>query len=107
MKHLISQPLQPLGPFDTAAMVTGEPGLPACFRWQSQDHHITHIISTWKGISTDRTHGSSEQYLHKHWWQLQMNDDTIWTVYFDRQPRSRNAARWWLYTIEIPDQNQL
>lgn len=85
----------------SAPRASGEPGPPAEFSWRSQHFVVTEVIKTWKGVGSDRTHGSGEQYVHKHWFEVRVEDGQVMTIYFERQPRSRAQAskRWWLYQI--------
>ena len=98
-EEFISELLQPSTTFSTAGMSHGEPGLPTSFFWRKQEVHVVEVLKTWKE-SGPCTHGSGELYLRKHWYQLLMNDRTVWTVYFERKARSTHdrKRRWWLYT---------
>lgn len=94
-QRLISQPILPLaGTADISAMTRGEPGLPAGFVWNKQEFRIREKLEAHKSYGNDHTHGSDEKYLQKHWYELAMDDDTVWKVYFDRY-----AKRWWLHSI--------
>jgi len=99
--ELLSQPLQPLpGSFDAKAMAYGEPGLPTVFKWAGKDFAVRSVLRRWKSDCADRTHGSSERYRDKFWYDLQMANGEIWRVYFDRQMRSRKVTqRWILYAV--------
>ena len=79
---------------------TGEPVAPSEFSWRNQTYQVVEIIDKHKGIDRDRTHGSSEQYVHKHWFTVKVNDGRIMSIYFERQPRGRGTQRWWLYQVE-------
>ena len=98
-EQFVSESIQPHGGADTSRMARGEPGLPPEFDWRGDLHRVAGLVETWKE-SGPCTHGGSERYLRKHWYRLVMDDDSIWTVYFDRQPRSARdrKRRWWLYT---------
>jgi phosphoribosylglycinamide formyltransferase-1 len=87
---------------DRDAMSRGEPGLPRRFTWRKGEYQVKATLKSWKGATPDRTHGSGELYVHKHWYTIAMDSGDVWTVYFDRQTRgTRNRkARWFLYAIE-------
>lgn len=101
--RFISEPLAPMGGFDTAAMAQGEPGLPAKFRWRQQTLEIAEVLERWKEHG-DCKHGSGERYLRKHCYRLRLMDGAIAKVYFQRSfGRARKSAdRWWLQSIEEP-----
>lgn len=104
-EQLVSATLRPIGAFDSQAMAAGVPGLPEGFVWKQQRHHIRLVQSSWKEYDHDRTHGSSERYLRKHWWTLLMDSGEQWKVYLTRQPGSRRGfrQRWWLYSRRTPE----
>jgi len=99
--EFVSEKLVPHGDEFALAPVIGEPALPLRFSWRRKIHEVKQVRRRWKGVSPDRTHGGDEQYLHRHWYELEMADGTCWTVYFLRQPSSARAAkaRWWLYGV--------
>lgn len=99
--EFISEKLTPQGDEFALPPAIGEPALPLRFIWRKQAYIVKHVNRRWKGIEPDRTHGGSERYVHRHWFELAMDDGTRWTVYFLRQPGSRRAAiaRWWLYGL--------
>ena len=87
------------GTADTAAMAQGEPGLPQAFRWRGTIIRIAGVLRTWRETGPC-THGSTEKYVRKHWFEIQTTDDRIARIYFDRQPRDkRRTRRWWLFSI--------
>lgn len=101
MTELISEPIKPhAGSFSTSRMGRGEPGLPDGFDWRDRSYEIIQELAAWKKSS--REGGVGELYLRRHYYKLRMSDDTVWTVYFERQaPRSGNPKqRWFLYTVE-------
>jgi len=99
-KEFVSEPIIPVGgSFDTAAMATGEPGLPARFRWRETDYEVARVLDRWKTTGACR-HGSGEQYVRRHWYRVEATDGTLMEIYFDRQPRTgRSKQRWWLAAI--------
>lgn len=103
MPEFISEQLLPhQGTFDTRRMGRGEPGLPGGFDWRDDSFAIVQELDSWKHSSREGSHAQGDLYLRRHYFRLRMSDDTIWVVYFERQPpRSGNAkARWFLYTRE-------
>ncbi len=101
MSRFISEPIEPLlGSFDTAAMSRGEPGLPAGFVWRGRTVRIVGCERRWAELRPEATGG--ELYLRRHYWTLDMDDGTTWTVYcLRRPPRPRRlTALWYLYTID-------
>jgi Domain of unknown function (DUF6504) len=100
----VSERLTPTGGAFGLPIVIGEPVLPSAFVWKQQTVTVREVVRQWREHEADRTHGSGELYLRKHWYELRMNDGALWKVYFQRQPGSRrNAkARWWLYTMVAP-----
>ncbi len=103
MNEFISEPLTPLkGARDTAAMGSGEPGLPEGFTWRGTSFTVARKLEQWKQSVPYNGRPGGERYLRRHYYRLTMGDGTVWTVYFVRQtPRSGSAKqRWFLYTID-------
>ena len=100
----ISEHLQPVGGDYALPPAIGEPALPLRFKWRRKTHEVVRVRRRWKALEPDRTHGSGELYLRRHWFELEMDDGAVWTVYFLRQPGSQRSAkaRWWLYGVEPP-----
>jgi hypothetical protein len=93
--------------FITSSMCTGEPGLPARFRWRGSEYEVARVLEKWKTTGACR-HGSAEQYVRKHWFRVEVTDGTQMDIYFDRQPRSRNnKQRWWLASIVEGEKTRL
>jgi len=97
----ISEGIGPEGNDFALPPAIGEPALPLRFTWRQQTHEVRTVRRRWKELDPDRTHGGSELYLRRHWFELLMDDGAVWTVYFQRQPASRRSAkaRWWLYSL--------
>jgi hypothetical protein len=86
--------------FDPSLAPPGAPAVPRRFAWRNQTVDLDHIASQWKTTSPCR-HGSSEQYVRRHWFQILTTDGRRMTIYFDRQPHARRQSRrWWLYSID-------
>lgn len=103
MPELISEAITPFaGTFDTTAMGRGEPGLPAGFVWRGDSFQVVGRLSHWKHSSREGSSAAGDLYLRRHYYKLNMSDESIWTVYFVRQtPRSGNPKqRWFVYTME-------
>ncbi len=94
------------GSFLTVSMGTGEPGLPVRFRWRDIEYEVARVIEQWKTTGACK-HGSSEQYVRKHWFRVEATDGTQMDIYFDRQPRSRQKKqRWWLATLVAKEEER-
>lgn len=85
---------------DTSTAALGEPALPMRFSWRGASFAIVRVLSRRKEYEADRTHGSGELYLRRHWLEVEVDDGSIMKLYFQRQPASGRAAksRWWLYS---------
>ena len=99
--HFVSERISPVGNDFALPPAIGEPALPLCFKWSQQVRKVETVQRHWKVMEPDRTHGDSERYLRRHWFELQMDDGASWTIYFQRQPGSGRTAkaRWWLYSL--------
>ncbi len=110
MEEFLSEPITPVGAFDTAAMARGLPGLPQSVRWREQVFEVATALGTWKQSAPEGGRAGGELYLRRHYFRLRMSDGAIWTVYFTRQPlrgrrrtttgRTAAAQRWFLYSRE-------
>jgi len=90
-KHFVSEPVEPVG----AAAATGEPDLPAAFRWHDREIRVAELIATRRTAKVDR----GDTYVKRHYFDFRSTEGALVTVYFDRQAK-RGAARWWLYALE-------
>ncbi len=102
MSEFISESITPLFKGESArSYVPGEPVLPQGFLWRDKEYWIKSVLKAWKESGPCRS-GASELYLRKHWYQLEMTDETKMEIYFERQARStkQRKQRWWLYTLE-------
>ena len=99
-ERFIGQAIRPVeGTIDTARMAAGEPGLPRAFVWRGREIRIVKIIRRWKE-SGPCHHGSGEQYLRKHWYEVGSEADGVLKIYFERSPRSRSkTSRWRLFSV--------
>ncbi len=99
-EQFVGQPIHPVaGTLDTARMAAGEPGLPREFMWGDRQVRIVEVRRSWKETGPCH-HGSGEQYVRKHWYEVLTDCDGVMTIYFERQPRGgRKGARWWLFTV--------
>ena len=101
VSEFVSESITPLeGTFDTARMAQGEPGLPGGFRWRAETFHIIERLGAWKESTREGGRAGGELYLRRHYYQLRMSDQCVWTVYFTRQPTGQGnpKTRWFLYT---------
>lgn len=99
-EEFVSEAIKPVaGTFDTSRMASGEPGLPQEFIWRGRKISIVEVRRCWKETGPCH-HGSGEQYVRKHWYEVVSATDEIMKIYFERQPRGgRKGARWWLFTV--------
>jgi len=100
-RRFISERITPVAEtMDTRRMARGEPGLPARFRWRDAEVEVDAVLDTWTETS-DCRHGSSEQYVRKHWYRVRTTTGDEMRLYFERQARTarQRKARWWLYTM--------
>ena len=105
-EQFVSESLMPdPAALDTSTAALGEPALPMRFTWRGRVYSVVRVISRRKGYEPDRTHGSGELYLRRHWLEVEVDDGSCMTLYFERQPTSRGRAaksRWWLYSRREP-----
>ena len=106
-ERFISEVLKPVGStFDTSRMATGEPGLPREFVWHDETIRITRVQREWKETGPCR-HGSGEQYVRKHWYEVEDDTGRQMKIYFDRHARGHQTkARWTLFSIEEKSRTQ-
>jgi len=77
----------------------GAPLLPSAFRWGTASLEVDAVLRSWRETGAC-THGSSEAYVRKHWYEVRTRDGRTARLYFERQARGRNRrARWWLFSI--------
>ena len=98
-ERFVSEAITPVvATCDTEAMATGGPGLPREFLWRGQTLRVAAVLRTWRETGPCR-HGSGEQYVRRHWFEVITTEQATLKIYFDRQPRGgRRAARWWLFS---------
>lgn len=102
-EKFISEALKPVAAtFDTARMAAGEPGLPGEFTWRGETIRVAKVRREWRETGPCR-HGSGEQYVRKHWYEVADERGRTLEIYFERQPHGKQAkARWWLFSMEEP-----
>jgi Family of unknown function (DUF6504) len=93
-KHFISEPIRAVGDAVSPA-ANNEPALPAAFTWRGETLHVTALRNTWRSTKTDR----GDVYLKRHWFEFEMPDGRVATVYYDRAAK-RGTSPWSLYSIE-------
>jgi hypothetical protein len=95
-KRFVSEAITPVvESFDSAAMTHGEPGLPSSFAWRERTIDVANVAKVWRTLREDR----GDQYLARHWYEIEDAAGTRFTIYFDRQAKA-GKPRWWLYTLE-------
>jgi hypothetical protein len=103
-EEFIGEPIQPVvETLDTSRMAAGGPGLARQFRWRAETVTIAHVLKTWRETG-DCRHGSGEQYVRKHWFEVATDSGVTMTIYFERQARStrKKRERWWLFSLVRP-----
>ena len=85
---------------DTLRMAAGEPGLPREFIWRDQTITIVAVLRSWHETSRC-SHGSSEQYVGKHWYEVETVAHGRLKIYFDRHGRLK-GSRWRLFSMVTP-----
>jgi hypothetical protein len=100
-ESLISEPIEPR--MEEAAdrpFLSGEPVVPAAFRWRGTEYRVAAILEAWKEYSPG-TRQMPDRYLRKHWFHVRTDDGTEMKIYFERKARSKGTekARWWLFTV--------
>ncbi len=100
-ERFISEALKPVAStFDTARMAAGEPGLPGEFTWRDETIHISKVWREWRETGPCH-HGSGEQYVRKHWYEIEDERGRMMKLYFERQPRGKQSkARWRLFSLQ-------
>ena len=99
--EFVSELIQPVvSTVDPRAMAVGGPGLPREFVWCGERLGTVAVLRAWRETGPC-THGNSESYVRKHWFEVQTTDNRRARIYFERQPRGRDRTkRWWLFSIE-------
>jgi hypothetical protein len=101
-EEFIGEAIQPVAEtIDASRMAAGGPGLPRQFRWRSETLTVAQVLNAWRETGPCR-HGSGEQYVRKHWFEVATDSGLKMKLYFERQARSGKnpRARWWLFSIE-------
>jgi phosphoribosylglycinamide formyltransferase-1 len=99
-KRLVSEVIIPvISTCDTSRMAVGEPGLPREFLWRGRTIEISSVLRAWRETGNCR-HGSSEQYVRNHCFEVVTISNDVMKIYFERQPRrGKKEPRWWLFSI--------
>ena len=104
-ERFVGEDLSPvIATCDTSRMAAGEPCLPREFIWRGQTVTILAVLRSWHETGQDH-HGSHEQYLRKHWYEVETAAHGTLKIYFDRQPPRRGrkgGSRWRLFSIGEP-----
>lgn len=106
-EEFIGEAIQPVAnTIDASRMAAGGPGLPRQFRWRSEIVNIARVLNTWRETGPCH-HGSGEQYVRKHWFEVATDSGLTMRIYFERQARSANKKkdRWWLFSTDGPKED--
>lgn len=103
VEQFVGEPIEPdTSTFDTSRMAIGEPGLPQQFTWHGDIIQVKAIRRTWRETGPCR-HGSGEQYVRKHWYEVEDVADRVLKIYFERTPRrGSKGGRWRLFSVCDP-----
>jgi hypothetical protein len=104
-EEFIGEAIQPVADtIDTSRMAAGGPGLPRQFRWRAETVNVAQVLNTWRETGPCH-HGSGEQYVRKHWFEVATDSGLKMKIYFERQARSaKKKERWWLFSAERPEE---
>jgi len=94
MRTFVSRPIAPAGEGFITPATGSEPPVPRAFIWDGRTLVITAVLRSWRSSKGDR----GDNYLKRHWFELETSDGARIEVYYDRETR-RGASAWWLYTI--------
>lgn len=100
--QFISEAIKPnMATIDTSRMAIGEPGLAREFVWREKTFRIIEVVRTWRETGPCH-HGSREQYVRKHWYEVVTDTGERMKIYFERQLRrgGHKNDRWWLFSVE-------
>jgi len=100
-ENFIDEAIEPVeGTFDTEMMATGEPGLPHEFLWRGRRVVVAAVVKSWRETGPCR-HGSGEQYVRKHWYDVLTTEGLVMRLYFERSARrgKPKGPRWWLFSV--------
>ncbi|MHC4701438.1 MAG: DUF6504 family protein, partial [Planctomycetota bacterium] len=92
-EEFVSEPIIPVaGTFDAAGMTRGEPGLPSRFLWRDREYEVADVLEAWKESGPCKSSGG-EMYLRKHWFKIRTGSGLEMTIYFERQPRTKQQSK--------------
>jgi phosphoribosylglycinamide formyltransferase-1 len=105
-ERFIGEDIKPVATtFDTTRMAAGEPGLPGQFLWRDRTIEIAAVLRTWHETG-NCDHGSPEQYVRKHWYEIVTTTGETMKIYFERQPRrGEKGSRWRLLSMAVPGES--
>lgn len=104
-ERFIGEDIMPVvATIDTSRMAAGEPGVPREFVWRGATIEVVAVVRAWR--ETGRcSHGSPENYVRKHWFEVTTASHGTMKIYFERQPRrGEKGSRWRLFTIAAPEE---
>ncbi len=97
-QEFISEDIAPLrASFDAGSMTRGEPGVPSVFMWRGKEYRVKTMLETHKTLRNCRS-GSSEKYIHKHYFVFETESGEVMTVYRKRSGGKNDS--WVLYTLQ-------
>ena len=98
--EFISEAIKPdPASFDTRYMSVGAPGLPREFFWRQETVKVIDVLKTWKTTGSCH-HGSKEQYVRRHWFQVKTQRHGTMKIYFDKGTYGkRKEMGWFIYSV--------
>lgn len=94
MRRFVSRAITPAGDGFVTEASGSEPPVPRAFLWDGRTLEIAALLRSWRSTKGDR----GDNYLKRHWFELQTSEGAVIEVYYDREAR-RGSSPWWLYTI--------
>ncbi len=89
-------------------MARGQPGLPSSFTWRDRHYEVVALLEDWKQ-SESENHARGERYYRKHFYRVRVDTGETMTLYAVRHVKHGESprSRWWLYTVEPPNESKL
>jgi hypothetical protein len=95
VRKFVSRPITPSGHGFITEANGSEPPVPRAFVWDGRTLAIAAVLRSWRSTKGDR----GDNYLKRHWFELETSDGATIEVYYDREA-CRGSSPWWLYTIQ-------
>ena len=87
--------------FDTQYMSAGAPGLPREFLWGNEKVKVKNVLNVWRTTGPCH-HGSKEQYVRRHWFEVATESHGTMKIYFDKGTNGkRREMGWFIYSVAV------